>query len=115
MSHELDFTKGDAAIAYTGDTPWHGFGQRLNGDETLEEWIVQAGMDYSVIRRPVAFVNNRHINDEDEVVNDSIIGGITPPLITGISDKVALCRSDTADQLAIVSKNYKIVQPNEIM
>jgi phage/plasmid-like protein (TIGR03299 family) len=115
MSHELDFTKGDAAIAYTGETPWHGFGQKLNGDETLEEWIVRAGMDYSVIRRPVAFVNNRHIDEEGRVVNDSAFGPLAPALITNINDRVALCRSDTQDQLAIVSTGYKIVQPKEIM
>lgn len=124
MSHELDFTKGDAAIAYVGDTPWHGYGQRLNGDETLEQWIINAGMDYSVLERPVAFVNNRILDQDGNPISDTsremldqlhLQGKFDLPKFTPITDRKALCRSDTGDQLAIVSSGYKLVQPKEIM
>jgi phage/plasmid-like protein (TIGR03299 family) len=124
MSHELDFTQGDAAIAYTGDTPWHGYGHRLKGDETLEDWIRLAGMNYSVLRRPVAFINNRIIDVEGNPISDTspdmldqlrIQGLHDLPKFTPVKDRVSLHRSDTNDQLAIVSGNYKIVQPKEIM
>jgi phage/plasmid-like protein (TIGR03299 family) len=115
MSHELDFTKGEAAIAYTGAVPWHGYGQQLDADQPLERWLVAAGMDYSVIRRPVAFVSNRHIDEEDKIVPDTRLGKISPPLITGIDDRIALTRSDNSAPLAIVGKNYRIVQPKEVL
>lgn len=124
MSHELDFTKGDAAIAYTGETPWHGYGQRLRGDESLEEWIRLAGMDYSVLRRPVAFINNRLIDNEGNVISSTsqekidelrILGKPDLPKFTPTKGKVSLHRSDTNSQLSIVSDRYKIVQPKEIM
>jgi phage/plasmid-like protein (TIGR03299 family) len=116
MSHELDFTKGTAAIAYTGDVPWHGFGARLNGDETLDQWIPLAGMDYAVLRRPVAFINNRSIEADGSITSTEITATTTDhPSFTSCRDKVSLHRSDTNDQLAIVSTGYKIVQPKEIM
>lgn len=102
MSHELDFTKGVAAIAYTGDTPWHGYGERLNGEETLEEWLVKAGMDYEVLEQPLytfpppysRFETHAHI---------------------GVPKKKALMRSDTHDILSVVTDRYNVVQPKEVM
>ena len=122
MSHDLDFTKGEAAIAYTGDVPWHGYGSAMEEDQPLERWLVEAGMDYSVIRRPVSFINNQIIDKDGSVIYDKPtatgLGGqplIATPKFTPVKNKVSLHRSDTNDQLAIVSPNYKIVQPAEIM
>jgi len=124
MSHELDFTKGNAAIAYTGDVPWHGYGQEMEESQPLERWIIEAGMDYDVIRRPVSYINNRIIDAAGEVISDtspevlvaqSEQGLFDMPKFTPVKNKVSLHRSDTNDQLAIVSPNYKIVQPREIM
>ena len=124
MSHDLDFTKGEAAIAYTGDVPWHGYGSAMEEDQPLERWLVEAGMDFSVIRRPVSYINNRIIDKEGNVLSDTsqekldelrILGKQDMPKFTPVKGKVSLHRSDTNDQLAIVSPNYKIVQPKEIM
>lgn len=112
--HEIDFTKGIAAIAYTGDPPWHGYGQVLEEGLPLERWIIEAGMNYKVIQRPVAFINNHHIDNTGVTLTDSEIL-TTPPSFTTIPNRKALCRSDTGDQLSIVSKNYKVVQPKAIM
>lgn len=48
MAHELDFSKGKAAIAYTGDTPWHSHGHRFTQSFTSEEALQHAGLDYDV-------------------------------------------------------------------
>jgi phage/plasmid-like protein (TIGR03299 family) len=48
MSHELDFSKGKAAIAYTGDLPWHKHGTYFEKGFTSEEALKHAGLDYEV-------------------------------------------------------------------
>ena len=42
MSHEIDETTGKAAVAYVGETPWHGLGQQVPKGASIEE-IEQAG------------------------------------------------------------------------
>jgi len=37
MAHEIDFTTGTAAMAYTSETPWHGLGQAANRAATQLE------------------------------------------------------------------------------
>ena len=29
MPHEIDYSTGGPAIAYAGETPWHGLGEKL--------------------------------------------------------------------------------------
>ncbi len=96
MSHELDFSKGFPAIAYRGDLPWHGYGQVMTGEETLDEWLVAAGLDYRVQSKNAYFLgtDGEHIE---------------------IPQAKALVRSDTNDTLAMVSTRYKVVQPRTII
>jgi phage/plasmid-like protein (TIGR03299 family) len=112
MAHELDFTLGKAAIAYTGTTPWHGYGERLNGDETLEQWITQAGMDYTVKESPV--FHNKYITTDDEASSRRLAArnflSFKP-----VPGKKILTRSDTDGVLSVVGSNYKVVQPQEVM
>ena len=56
MAHQLDLTTGKAAMAYVGDTPWHGLGQQLSVNSPLEVWLREAGMDWTINEAPAAFV-----------------------------------------------------------
>lgn len=115
MSHELDFTKGVAAIAYTGDTPWHGYGQRLTPGDSLEKWIEEAGMDYTVLESPI--YHNRWITnkDKDSPIQDLRAAALNPYSFKQIPGKKILTRSDTDDILSVVTDRYKLVQPREVM
>ena len=113
MSHELDFTKGVAAIAYTGETPWHGYGQLLNGDETLEQWIRAAGMDYTVKESPI--FHNRWITNEAKGSSIKRLAAQSFLSFKEVPKKKILTRSDTDGVLGIVSNGYKVVQPAEVM
>lgn len=100
MSHELDFTKGVAAIAYTGDLPWHGYGFAMEEDQTLDQWRTAAGMNY--------------------VVDQNSIYRNRPPAHgyagkEAIPGKKVLSRSDTGDILSIVTDRYKVVQPADVL
>lgn len=48
MSHELDFNKDEASIAYTGDTPWHKLGKSFDKGFTSAQALKSAGLDYNV-------------------------------------------------------------------
>lgn len=115
MSHELDFTKGVAAIAYTGDVPWHGYGNRLTPGDPLEKWIQEAGMDYEVLESPI--YHNRWITNEnkDSPAGELRAAAMNPYSFKQVPGKKILTRSDTDDILSVVTDRYKLVQPREVM
>lgn len=96
MAHELVTIAGKTSMAYVGEKPWHGLGQELTANASLETWKKEAGMDFEVKFAPLTFQR------PDE----------TPTVFEG---KQALYRGDTGSELAIVSDNYKVVQPGEIL
>ncbi len=104
--HEIDFTKNTPAIAYTGETPWHGYGAVMLPDQTLDEWIVAAGLNYKVLERPVGWVS--------EFV-PSVEKGVAAkyPKHIPIKGRKALIRDDVNACLSIVSDRYKPIQPRE--
>ena len=97
MAHEIDFSKGRPAIAYTGRVPWHGYGQEVTEDLPLEVWRTLAGLDYEVNRLPIWFDTPGHADQ------------------TLIPNKKVLVRSDNQAPLAVVSDRYKVVQPKQVI
>ena len=99
MSALIDMSNYRANMAYVGETPWHGLGQELNGDESIEQWKIAAGLNWKIESSSVVF---RHTNEKGGV-------GTFP-------NQRVLWRSDTKEPLSIVSKNrYNIVQPGECL
>ena len=97
MSHALDFTTGEAAIAYRGQVPWHGFGNVIQDGDSLETIQQKAGLDYQVLASPSMF----HNQDGE---------------LKQFANRNILYRSDTGMPLDQVSDNkYKIRQPAEIL
>jgi len=47
MSHEIE------TMAYVGEVPWHGLGTRLPATPSVDEMLVQAGLDWTVSKRPL--------------------------------------------------------------
>jgi len=87
-------------MAYTGQTPWHGLGHSLPANRSVEEWIHAAGMNWNIEDSPVQFKADKH-----QHLNE---------LRTSSNHKV-LYRSDTKAALSVVGKQYKVVQPREIL
>jgi len=99
MAHLININaNGRANMAYQGETPWHGLGQRLLPGATIPEWAIAAGMDYTIERSRVAF---RWGEGKGEV---GVMGS-----------RHVLWRSDTKAPLAVMSDGYKIVQPGEVL
>lgn len=95
MAHLIDFSNARANIAFVGETPWHGLGQKLNPATPFDVWLKEAGLDWTA--------NKARINFEDE--DGTIHRG----------DSEIIYRSDTKKQLGVVSDRYKIVQPREVI
>lgn len=87
---------GRDAIAYVGETPWHGLGQKLPENAPIEVWQVEAGLNYEVRRAPVI----AQIPGESQAIDNLS----------------ALYRSDNKTILSTVSNNrYNIVQPQQVL
>lgn len=112
--HELDFTKGAPAIAYRGNVPWHGYGEHIEEEDLpLDEWQRRAGLDYTVVRKPVFCSVFRDLEENDEEERSERARNILN--YKKVPNKVALLRSDTHDMLSVVSNRYKVVQPAEVL
>ncbi len=53
MAHNLTITNGETEMAYYGETPWHGLGQRLENVATGPEMLQAAKLDWTVSKRPL--------------------------------------------------------------
>ena len=101
MSHEITIrSNGFAETAFAGETPWHGLGQEINPDATIEEWQVQAGMDWEVLSAPVRY--EAHIQKEQFQLQE-------------FAGQNVLYRSDTQAPLSVVSNRYHPVQPRDVL
>jgi phage/plasmid-like protein (TIGR03299 family) len=99
MAHELTIREdGKVEMAFHGDKPWH-FGEtrptEMQANATIPEWIVGAGMEWSVDSSRVVY-RARGSNK-----------------VCVIDDSVVLHRSDDDAALGIVSSSYQVVQPQE--
>jgi phage/plasmid-like protein (TIGR03299 family) len=97
MAHMIDTTTGRAAMAYTGQAPWHGLGQALTPGADVDTWTREAGLGYTVLESPVQY---------------------STPATTELQSwpaRKVLHRSDTGAPLAVVSDSYHVVQPAEVM
>jgi phage/plasmid-like protein (TIGR03299 family) len=98
MAHELDTTTGKAAMAYAAGTakPWHGLGQTVSADASIEDWQIAGGINWEAKRALVTYTGQ-----DNETV--------------AWADKHVLYRSDTGKPLSVVSKDYRAVQPSEVL
>lgn len=98
MAHQIERNKltNKAEIAYTGDRPWHGLGQELDQNASIEEWVEAAQMNWEVLGSPVHF----------NVPNGDLVQ---------FPGQQVLYRSDCKTPLAVVSDEFRVVQPKEVL
>lgn len=95
MSHDLDISTGKPAMAYVGDAPWHGLGEKLPDNQSIEVWLKAARLEWHLDRLPVQYLVDGRVRT--------------------MADRFVLARSDTREALSIVSSDYEIVQPKEVL
>lgn len=86
-------------MAYAGERPWHGLGNKLAPQQPIEVWRKDAGMDWEVAESEVRFIT----------------GGSGEGVVNAFPEQKVLYRSDTKVPLAVVSKRFQVVQPGEIL
>jgi len=86
-------------MAYAGEKPWHGLGNKLAPQQSIDTWKKQAGMDWQIEQSEVSYISgNSHVG-----------------VINAFPQQKVLYRSDTKAPLAVVSKRFHVVQPGEIL
>ena len=95
MSHDLDESTGKPAMAYVGERPWHGLGEALPPEQDIETWVKAARLDWGIEMLPV----NYQMGGRNHVMRDRFV----------------LARSDTQAALSVVSGDYRVVQPKEVL
>jgi phage/plasmid-like protein (TIGR03299 family) len=98
MAHliETNAVTGKAEIAYAGSVPWHGLGQSLTPDASIDVWQKEAGLDWEAKVAPIMFTWDGQ--NYSEVDNQRVI-----------------YRNDTNAPLGVVTDRYRIHQPGEIL
>lgn len=107
MAHLIDMTTGKPAIAYKGDTPWHGLGVSMEAGRTLEQWREAAGLNWTALEAGVQFEAPCTIDGQPEAIN--------PRKVIVVPDRKVLYRSDTLAPLSVVGHKYQPVQPKQII
>lgn len=103
MSHELTtHADGRVEFAYLASdgTPWHGLGKPMGSDATIDQWRVDAGMDWRIQRSKVRYAVDR-TGDEANFLE--------------LPEQHVLFRSDNKRALGVVSDRYQVVQPAEVL
>jgi len=86
-------------MAYAGEKPWHGLGNKLAPQQSIDTWKQQAGMDWQIEASEVRYISgNNHMG-----------------VINAFPEQKVLYRSDSKVPLAVVSKRFQVVQPGEIL
>ena len=101
MAHEVyQHENGDYSMAFVGNTPWHGLGQKLNPDDPLEVWAEKSHLDWEIGESVGMF----YPTTEDR---------FQKPI--EIPKRKILYRKDNNQFLSLVSNQYNIVQPVEVI
>ena len=95
MSHDIDESTGKPAMAYVGAEPWHELGERLPAGQSIEVWMRAARLDWRIQMVPVQYA----------------FGGRARIMRT----RFVLTRDDTGAALSVVSADYQVVQPAEVL
>jgi len=95
MGHNIciDENTGKASIFVVKEPAWHGLGQVVQEALTAEEAIIQAGLDWDVLKTPIHYsVDGKQLT---------------------VNNKFAIIRNDDNRALGIVGKDYVPVQNRE--
>ena len=101
MAHEITMNRltNKYEFAYNGAAAWHGLGSELPNGASIDTWKTASGLDWEVF---------------ESIVTYQSLNGIQTELHT-FPDKRVLFRSDTKEPLSIVSADYHVVQPGEVL
>jgi len=98
MAHEITILNGRAETAWVAAPPWHGLGQQLPADASLDVWATAAGMNWTA--QPCSLF---------------YAPGTDHTQVNPVTNYKALVRSDTGTVLSVVSNKYREIQPRQVL
>ena len=105
MPHDLSIIHEDmgdrAEMMYTGETPWHGLGTKLDNPATAVEAIQAAHLDWTVAGSPVYMMDTEPTNQPSGLISHRQIE---------IPGYQAIHRTDTGKVFGIMTDRYEVVQ-----
>ena len=104
MSHNIDTTTGQAAIAFRGSRNdiWHRLGQEMPAGASIDDWAREAGLDWHAALVPA-------------LADLTAVPGLTDRGHVPVPGWNHLVRSDTGHPLGYVSDRYQPVQPRDVL
>jgi len=104
MSHDINYNPLTLRHSFFSvkETAWHGLGQIVQDYPTSAEAMQYAGLDFEVIKTPL-FTESRSMTIGN---GGEIIDGCTVP----VPNHYATMRTDTAQVLGVVGKDYEVIQ-----
>ena len=87
MAHRISIVNGRAELAYAGETPWHGLGVKVAGEQSADGMLSAAGMTWTVGLEPIMLADGRNVEGYRAIV-----------------------RQDTARPLGVVTDRYQPIQ-----
>ena len=104
MAHNINFNEqfNKHSFFSVKEKAWHGLGQIVSDFPTSAEAIKNAGLNYSVEKRPLYTYDNQNFRGNEDT--DIIIPEIEVP------NYYATMRTDTEDVLGVVGREYHVVQ-----
>jgi phage/plasmid-like protein (TIGR03299 family) len=88
MAHLLSIVGNQGSMAFAGEKPWHGLGQQMIENESLESWMERSHTNWTVEQMPIVglpsdgsdpipygegYMNVRTVVTKDENGNDKIV------------------------------------------
>lgn len=99
--HKIETTNGRANIAYSGDTPWHGLGQKIDGAMDAETALRESNLDWPVEVAPLYY---ERVTNCDETGDPKYIQHVK-------SERGKIVRRmDTGEELGVVGPKYSALQ-----
>lgn len=95
MAHEIEYLDGKYSMAWSGQTPWHGLGDKVNSDLTPYQMMKASGTDWRVNKYPTY----TEIPQKDGTVKR-----------IEIPDNFALVRSKDKKVLSVISDDWEPCQ-----
>jgi phage/plasmid-like protein (TIGR03299 family) len=94
MAHEIDFSKGSAAVFSVKETPWHSLGAILADAPTLDEALRLGGLDFDVQLDAMQAIFEQN--------------GVR--MVVDVPDARAVRRADTNGIIGTVGPSYHVLQ-----
>jgi len=91
MAHEIF----NNSFAYVGEPAWHRLGTNMAVDATKDQWVKTAGFDWDAVKTPVSFDFKGETRQ--------------------MSNRFVIHRSDDGTPLSVMSGNFQIMQPREVI